>query len=506
VQKVSKGAISGDLQQLYRYAAGTTSTARSTSLAPAATLQTAFPMLVVQGSSGPATVLVRITALDVAALRPALQARGFVLTAERANLHFVEGQLPVTQLAPGAAGLEALASQGLLGVRAILKPTTNAGRVLNQADYLLESYRVRGAQAGYSGKGLRVGVMSDSYNSQGGAASGVASGDLPASVQVLQDLGAGQGSDEGRAMIELIHDIAPDAGAAFSSVFNGEANFADQLLSLADPTKGNCKVIVDDITYFDEPMFQDGVIAQAVNEAASRLGVSYFSSAGNGADESCEYASPVFKTLGTSATGDADLDFGASFSSGGTSDTRQHFSIPKGGTLVIALQWSDPFYTKSGVKTDLDMYLVKTRANGVGLKGDTVAVSGNDNLRSQTPSEIFGYTNNNDTDTEFDLIIYRYRGTANIHLVWRWFASHRVLHAQQHRNRAPRRHGWHVGSRRPVLQPASARNFHIEGPAHYSVCSRWLGAGGPKRACQTRFYGYRRGEYYLLRRRRHARP
>ncbi len=213
-------------------------------------------------------------------------------------------------------------------------------------------------------------------------------------------------------MLELIHDIAPDAGLAFSSVYNGEANFADQLLKLADPTLGNCKVIVDDISYFDEPMFQDGVVAQAVNEAASRLGVSYFSSAGNDADYSCEYAAPVFKALAT-PTGSADLDFGASFSPGGASDTRQHYSIPKGSPLLIELQWSDPFYTSAGVKTDLDILLVKTRANGLVQPGDTVAVSNSDNISSQTPTELLYYINNNDTDTEFDLVISCYRGTAN---------------------------------------------------------------------------------------------
>ncbi|MEJ7660355.1 MAG: hypothetical protein WKG07_12425 [Hymenobacter sp.] len=38
-------------------------------------------------------------------------------------------------------------------------------------------------------------------------------------------------------------------------MFNGEADFADQALRLADPTVGNCKILVDDITYFAEPMF-----------------------------------------------------------------------------------------------------------------------------------------------------------------------------------------------------------------------------------------------------------
>ena len=33
-----------------------------------------------------------------------------------------------------------------------------------------------------------MGVLSDSYNNKGGAPAGVASGDLPAGVQVLKDL------------------------------------------------------------------------------------------------------------------------------------------------------------------------------------------------------------------------------------------------------------------------------------------------------------------------------
>ncbi len=406
-----RSRISSDLQQLYRYANGTGTAGRGNAAAGA--LQGAFPQLSVAGDGGPSSVLVRITAQNVAALRPLLEARGFVTVSEKNQLHFIEGKLPVGQLAPGNAGVAALAAQGLLGVRAVWRPITHTGRVQNQADYLLESYRARGAQGGYTGTGQRIGVMSDSYNALGGAPAGVASGDLPANVQVLQDAGAGQGADEGRAMIELIHDIAPGAGAAFSAIFNGEADFADQMLRLADPTLGNCKIIVDDISYLGEPMFQDGVVAQAVNEASNRLGVAYFGSAGNAGDASCEYAAPVFKPLSASAASDADLDFGASFSAGGTSDTRQHFTIGKGGNLLLILEWSDPFYTTNGVKSDLDMYLIKTRPSGVVMKGDTVAGSGDNNIADQTPLEGFSYTNNNDTDTEFDLVISRYGGTVN---------------------------------------------------------------------------------------------
>ena len=399
--------VSRELQQLYRYSNGSGLAGRGTAPQPAAALREAFPHLLLPTAQGSSSVLVRITARDVAALRPILEARGFKTISFRNQLHFLEGELPVSQLAPGAAGLEGLAAKGLLGVRAVWKPKTNSGRYQNQADYGLQANRVRAAKpSGYDGTGLRIGVMSDSYNSLGGAAVGVASGDLPGNVQVLQDLPAGQGTDEGRGMMELIHDIAPGAGKAFSSVYRGEADFGDQVLRLADPTVGNCRILVDDISYFGEPMFQDGVISQAVNEAATRLGVSFFTSAGNNADASCEYVAPPFVAVGTA--GNADLNFNPT----GTADTRQHFSIPKRAKLELFMQWSDPFYTTSGVKTDLDMYLIKTRVGGP-LKGDTIAISNDNNLASQEPMEALIYTNNNDTDTEFDLVISRRKGTAN---------------------------------------------------------------------------------------------
>ncbi|WP_166647934.1 PKD domain-containing protein [Hymenobacter sp. UV11] len=396
--------LSRELQQLYGYSKGVGAASRNTG--PVA-LQEAFPRLLLS-QQGAASVLVRITARDVAALRPQLEARGFVTVSARPQLHFIEGELPVSALATGAAGIESLTAQGLMGVRPVWRPITSTGRYQNQADYGLQANRVRAAKpTGYDGTGLRIGVMSDSYNSLGGAAAGVASGDLPATVQVLQDLPAGQGTDEGRAMIELIHDIAPGAGKAFSAIFRGEADFGDQVLRLADPTLGNCKVLVDDISYLGEPMFQDGVVAQAINDVSSRLGVTFFGSAGNQADASCEYVGNPFVPV-AGGSGNADLNFNPT----GTADTRQHFSIPKGAELFLVMQWSDPFYTTNGVKSDLDMYLIKTRPGGP-LRGDTIAISNDDNIANQEPVEGIDYTNNNDTDTEFDLVISRYKGTAD---------------------------------------------------------------------------------------------
>ncbi|MGI4883412.1 MAG: PKD domain-containing protein [Janthinobacterium lividum] len=391
--------IGGELQQLYQqWRTGGAAAGKG----GAGQLAAAFPQLHVAATDD--AVLVRITAQDVAALRPALLARGFVVVSDQSKFHFIEGRLPVSQLAPGVAGISALAAQGLLGVLPIYLPAGRAGKVLNQADFVLEAARVRGTRPGaFDGTGVRVGVMSDSYNALNGAPAGVASGDLPAAVQVLQEYS--RGTDEGRAMIELVHDIAPGAGKAFSSVYFGEADFANQIARLASPTGGNCKILVDDIGYFAEPLYQDGVVAQAI-EAAVAGGAAYYSAAGNQADEASEYVAPTF----TAAAKGADLDFG--LSTGATTDTRQPFTIPASGKFTISLQWSDPFYTAAGVKTDLDAYLVIARVGGA-IKGDTVATAANNNIASQAPYEILSFTNGAaSTNTAYNLIINRRAGTA----------------------------------------------------------------------------------------------
>ena len=49
---------------------------------------------------------------------------------------------------------------------------------------------------------------------------------------------------------------------------------------IVDLADAGAKVINDDVIYFAEPMFQDGIVAQAVDPVKTR-GVSYFSAAQN---------------------------------------------------------------------------------------------------------------------------------------------------------------------------------------------------------------------------------
>jgi len=155
------------------------------------------------------------------------------------------------------------------------------GDVAHAADYTRGHY-------GLDGAGVKIGVFSDGVDS---LAARQATGDLPATctpttpateacVKVVADYCDAPpcGFDEGTAMMEIIHDLAPKAQLYFATGAVGSAAFAQSIQALK--TTYGCDIMVDDITYFDEGAFQDGEIARAVN-AVRDQGVVFFSSAGN---------------------------------------------------------------------------------------------------------------------------------------------------------------------------------------------------------------------------------
>jgi len=211
------------------------------------------------------------------------------------------------------------------------------GKAASKAQVAEKEYRVTGA-------GSKIGILSDTY---GSSAAGVASGDLPANAEILSDYK--DGPDEGRAIAEIVHDLAPGAKIAFHSGFPGQAAFANGILSLAE---AGCNIILDDIMYPDEPMFQDGIIAQAVNKVVKN-NVAYFSAAGNQGRQSYQAA---FKNSGKLIIINGDY-YGVAHDFGG-GDITQTFHIPANGTLQLPFQWDDAFYSVSGgagARTDLDV-------------------------------------------------------------------------------------------------------------------------------------------------------
>jgi subtilisin family serine protease len=266
-----------------------------------------------------------------------------------------------------------------------------------------------------------VGILSDSFDAAAigcagpldpgvemtTAADDVASGDLPV-VNVLQDI-LGCGSiDEGRGMAQLIYDVAPGTDMSFRSAFNGYADFAQGIVELAD---AGATVIVDDIIYLAEPMFMDGLIAQATDEVNAR-GIPYFSSAGNRAYNSYEDAFRASGEFGLFGGERHDFDPDAGV------DTLQSITVPPGSLTVVSFQWDEPFFTDTnglaGSSNDIDVVLydsagVPCLAGCEG--GNVVQLFGiSDNLASGDPLEIFGIFNFGNTPATIDMALELFAG------------------------------------------------------------------------------------------------
>lgn len=348
-------------------------------------------------------VQVDITTSNAVGLAPALTAAGASIIATLPEYNRIEAYIPWSAL----PAISNLGDQGLLGVMGVARPMTSAGKVTSEGVNVMQSDRVQATAPGFDGSGIKVGVLSDSYNYLGGAAADVASGDLPAGVQVLEDYFPG--SDEGRAMLQIVHDVAPGASLAFATAFTSQSGFANNIRALAD---AGAQVITDDVFYYAEPFFQPGIIAQAVGDVVAG-GVSYFSSAGNLATQSYDTASAL-------SYGSSPLNFATTtipgiyaspqryfdFDPGDSVNNRMTFTIPKGEGIILGLQWDQPFYTTDGVTSDIDIFLLDH------ITGRVVAYGATDNIYNQTPYEQLSYTNYSGVDRQYDLVVNLYSGSA----------------------------------------------------------------------------------------------
>ncbi|MGH3429201.1 MAG: S8 family serine peptidase [Mycobacteriales bacterium] len=241
-------------------------------------------------------------------------------------------------------------------------PRRRTGSVEDEADATTGALAARAA-FGVDGSGVDVGILSDSFNDFiGGTISGSGcdrvltgsssqrSGDLPATVTVI-DSEPGGGTDEGAAMAELVHDLAPGAGISFRAAVIDESDFADGIDQLRACGAG---VIVDDTIFVAEPMFQDGFVAQAAARALA-TGIPVFSAAGNESTFGIEqtFVDP------DPASDDGDYPTGADFNDFGAGNKFAAITIPAGCGIEVVLQWNEPFSGTlgPGASTDLDLYL-----------------------------------------------------------------------------------------------------------------------------------------------------
>jgi hypothetical protein len=358
-----RAKLDGTLAELAEHAARVDGTALRTDL------RSMNPAARYRLSADGSTLLVAIDAVTrgpVETLKNALVALGLEHPAVFKN--DVGGWLPVSALQAAAERAD------VHSLRAALS-RTRTGAVTSQGDFVQNSAKLRTGSA-LSGAGVGVGVLSDSYDCYSvyaapgsgvpvsgyagyafngftaTAAADITTGDLPSTVKVLAEapcLNYGAPifpplGDEGRAMLQIVHDVAPGASLSFYTAENSEADFASGIVALAT---GGAKIIADDVGYFDEPFYQDGIVAQAIDQVEA-AGVVYFSAAGNDADASYENLSPSFATLaaaGSSNAGEYLLNFDTTGATTATSLPVTIDALEPGQFLAIIVEWDQPYVT-----------------------------------------------------------------------------------------------------------------------------------------------------------------
>jgi hypothetical protein len=264
-------------------------------------------------------------------------------------------------------------------------PVRFAGSVQSQAVALEKAGVVQ--KQGIDGTGIRIGALSDSYDAcfdcATHAADDIASGDLPADgvTVLMEDPHVATATDEGRAMLQLLHDLAPGSQLGFATAFAGELKFANNIIDLRETFGAD--VITDDVIYFNEPMYSDGIVARAVDRVASE-GAAYFSSAGNNGVDAYEAQyepMPWAQALKLSKAGGTPLHLeqippevapmSVHIFNGHTSKGAR-LAIGNRMTVIedtrVVMQWDEPFF-KDKVKTDYNIFIFDDQGNWIRPKG-----------------------------------------------------------------------------------------------------------------------------------------
>lgn len=361
---------------------------------------------------------------------------------QRATVEVLQADLPVLAAVPAVASVTPVRAPILRSF-----DECEGGSIVSEGVGLLNVPPAREAPYEVEGEGITVGVLSDSLNQANESVSpsgqiatkepqDILSKDLPGKTNTcpgqgnpvadLRDYEPGPEDenpfDEGRAMLQIVHDMAPKAELAFNSAFNGELAFAEGIENLAKPVfegGAEAKVIVDDVSYFEEPFFQDGPVAAAVDKVSGE-GVTYVSAAGNDnlfdgeGNEIASWEAPEYRDSGScpaevAALPGLNTSHCMDFAPGPASDRTFGIKVEPGEVLSVDLQWAEPW---EGVQTDLDAFLLD--ANGRLLTGSVEDnVSPKEGGGTQEPVEIVQWPNESSSVQTVQLVVNRASGSAD---------------------------------------------------------------------------------------------
>jgi hypothetical protein len=384
---------------------------------------------------GSVQVTVRFASGAIADLPQLREVGARVLSAsseqQTATLAVVPSDIPAVAAVPGVKAVWQARRPIVYGVG---EGPCEGGSVISEGLGQLHAGEAREA-FDLRGSGITVGVLSDSYDAATEAVAtfaqqDVASNDLPGlasscsgqqlPVNVLQELSPGAGDeagDEGRAMLQIVHDLAPHAKLAFATAFESEESFAENIERLARPVSdggAGADVIVDDVGYLEEPFFQDGPVAAAIDNVTGE-GVTYLTAAGNdnlfdgSGNEIASWEAPEYRDSEACPSAVAALkEFNGNhcmdFNPGAGTDRTFGITIEPEETLSLDLQWAEPW---NGVLTDLDAILLSASGKEI-LTGSVEANSGFKG--TQRPVEIVEWTNETEASETVQLVINRFSG------------------------------------------------------------------------------------------------
>ena len=289
----------------------------------------------------------------------------------------------------------------------------STGIVTSQGADIINASEAR-SRFNVDGSGITVGVISNSFDrdlrTSITAADDIATGDLPEGgrVEILDDSGDNSYffldipnnpldgiNDEGRALAQIVTDIAPGADILYRTAINGADDFAKGIDELV---AAGADVIVDDVSYSNEPFFQDGAIAQAANRAFD-AGVPYFSSAGNSGRNSYESAFRLAEDNNNQIAQNLEGYRFHDFNPNEAVDLTQNFVLQPGEQLLLSLQWDEPFASAGGkgASNDLDAFLFDANNN-------LLTVAAESNVGGDAVENLI-YINPTDAPVEYQLAI-----------------------------------------------------------------------------------------------------
>ncbi|KAA1247910.1 S8/S53 family peptidase [Aquimarina sp. RZ0] len=249
--------------------------------------------------------------------------------------------------------------------------TFNTG-IISEAVQVLRVDNIRDKMPNLDGTGVRIGIISTEFNTNDlDLTSSISNGDLPGAnnpngytqeVVVISDTkGSVSGiTDQGRAMTELIHDIAPGA----QLYFYGTEDYFDFTDGVQQLEAAGCDIIIDDLAFSEEPFFQDGLLTQSLDNFIANGG-HHFTAAGNYFNDGYE-----------ASFNSGNFTFeGENVQAHQFSSNQFELGLEVNSFTSLVLQWDDPsIFAGSNnptPKSDLDFYLLNEN-NEILAKSETV--------------------------------------------------------------------------------------------------------------------------------------